>query len=92
MRKTSNFEIPRSSCNGPQTRSLGLANKGGFEPTIAANMRGLKPTLAANELRFGSWPLLVIQVNRSTIAMSEERIVTDFSVRHPKRPFKRASG
>jgi hypothetical protein len=28
------------TCNGPQTRSLGLANKGGFEPAIHANMRG----------------------------------------------------
>jgi hypothetical protein len=36
-------------CNGPQTRSLGLANKGGFEPTLCANMRDREPT-------FGSWP------------------------------------
>ena len=34
-----------------QTVSDGLANNGGFEPALAANMRGLKPTLAANKLR-----------------------------------------
>jgi hypothetical protein len=38
--------------NSPQTRSLGLANKGDCEPTIRANMGGFKPTLAANGLRF----------------------------------------
>jgi hypothetical protein len=40
-----------SRCNGPQTSLLGLANKGGFEPTIRANTRGCEPTLAANEPR-----------------------------------------
>jgi hypothetical protein len=39
-------------CNGLQTAALGLANKGDFEPTLAANMRGCEPTLAANELTF----------------------------------------
>jgi hypothetical protein len=45
------------SCNGPQTRSLGLANKGDFEPTISANMRGVKPTLTANELTLNATSL-----------------------------------
>jgi hypothetical protein len=40
------------TCNGPQTRSLGLANKSSFEPTIRANMRGCEPTLTANEPTF----------------------------------------
>jgi hypothetical protein len=40
-------------CNGPQTRSLGLANKGGFEPTLCANMRDREPT-------FGSSSLLIL--------------------------------
>ena len=37
--------------NGPQTRSLGFANKGGFEPTIRANTSGRAPTFAAHEPR-----------------------------------------
>jgi hypothetical protein len=40
------------NCNGPQTRSLGLANKGDCEPTLRANMRGLQPTISAHEPRF----------------------------------------
>jgi hypothetical protein len=47
-----NVAFTPPNCNGPQTRLLRLANKSGFEPTIAANMRGLKPTLAANEPTF----------------------------------------
>jgi hypothetical protein len=43
------FVSGRPRCSGLQTAALGLANKGDFEPTIAANMRDLKPTLAANE-------------------------------------------
>jgi hypothetical protein len=39
-------------CSGPQTRSLGLANKSRFEPAIRANMKGCEPTLAANEPTF----------------------------------------
>jgi hypothetical protein len=40
-----------TTCNGPQTRSLGLANKGDCEPTIRANTRGREPTLSANKPR-----------------------------------------
>jgi hypothetical protein len=40
----------RGSCNGPQTRSLGLANKGSFQPAIRANKRSRGPTISANEL------------------------------------------
>src|SRR5262245_44031407 len=47
------------SCNGPQTRSLELANKDDFELTLAANMRGCEPALAANEPTLGSCALLV---------------------------------
>src|SRR5215510_16443399 len=48
------------SCNGPQTRSLGLANKGSFQLAIRANKTSLGPTLAANEPTLGSWPVLVM--------------------------------
>jgi len=48
------------SCNDLQTRSLGLASKGGFEPTIRANTKGCEPTLAANEL-------ILIAINSQTV-------------------------
>jgi hypothetical protein len=49
--------IGTSRRNGPQTRSLGLANNGGFEPTLAANMRDREPTFPANELILGATSL-----------------------------------
>ena len=48
-----------STCNGLQTRSLGLANKGHFRLTFRANKGRPGLTIPANEPTLGSWPLLV---------------------------------